>query len=81
MGTERDVFGERSTISELLSEFYQCKQKHGQSLQDFSHHMMSKIVKVIKKDSKAIKDLNAAIPNQFVENVKEAWLRRDFKKE
>ena len=60
---------------------YQCMQKDGQSLQDFSHDMMSKIDKLIKKDSKAIKDLNAAIPNQFAENVKEAWLRRDLKKE
>jgi len=80
LGTLREVFGERSTISELLSDFYQCKQKDGQSLQDFSHDLMSKIDKVCKKDSKAIKDLNAAIRNQFAENVKESWLRRDLKK-
>ena len=42
----KDVFGERSTLSELLSDFYQCRQKEKQSLQDYSHELMNKLDKI-----------------------------------
>lgn len=76
----KDVFGERSTLSELLSDFYQCRQKEKQSLQDYSHDLMNKLDKIHKKDPKAIKDRDVAIRNQFAENVRGPWLRRDLKK-
>ena len=41
---------------------------------------MNNIDKVFKKYSKAIKDLDAGIRNQFAENVNEPWLKRDLKK-
>ncbi|CAC5405216.1 unnamed protein product [Mytilus coruscus] len=80
LGILREVFGERSTISELLSDFYQCRQKEGQSLQEYSHDLMNKLSKVCKRDPKAVQDRDKAIRSQFAENVREPWLKRDLKK-
>ena len=41
---------------------------------------MNKLDKIHKKDPKAIKDRDVAIRNQFAENVRGPWLRRDLKK-
>ena len=76
----KDVFGERGTISELLSEFYQCRQEEGQTLQDFSHQLMCKLDKVCKRDPKVIQDRDMTLRNQFAENVQEFWLRHELKK-
>jgi hypothetical protein len=102
----KDVFGERSTLSELLSgsvssinssterssfcpenfcNFLSLGAKMtfgptGESLQDYSHDLMNKLDKIHKKDPKAIKDRDVAIRNQFAENVRGPWLRRDLKK-
>jgi hypothetical protein len=46
----KDVFGERST----LSDFYQCRQKEKQSLQDYSHDL-NKLDKIHKKTQKSLK--------------------------
>lgn len=75
-----DVFGERRTISQLLSEFYQSKQEEGQTLQEFSHQLMCKLDKVCKRDNKVIQDRDSTLINQFAENVKYVWLRRELKK-
>ncbi|CAC5426611.1 unnamed protein product [Mytilus coruscus] len=80
LGILREVFGEKSTISELLSDFYQCRQKEGQSLQEYSHDLMNKLSKVCKRDPKAVQDRDKAIRSQFAENVREPWLKRDLKK-
>jgi hypothetical protein len=41
---------------------------------------MNKLDKIHKKDPKAIKDRDVTIRNQFAENVRGPWLRRDLKK-
>ena len=66
----RDVFGDKSTVIELLSEFNQCYQKKGPSLQEFSYTLMNKIDKVVKRGSKVFKERDVAIRNQFAENVR-----------
>jgi hypothetical protein len=50
------------------------------AIQDYSHDLLNKLDKIHKKDPKAIKDRDVAIRNQFAENVRGPWLRRDLKK-
>ncbi|CAG2204694.1 uncharacterized protein [Mytilus edulis] len=76
----REVFGERGTISELLSDFYVCKQTETQTLQEFSHILMCKLDKICKRDHKCITDRDIVLRNQFAENVRPTWLKRELKK-
>lgn len=75
----REVFGDRVTISELLSDFYQCKQED-ETLQEYCHKLMCKLDRVCKRDQKVITDRDTTLRNQLAENVKEVWLRRELKK-
>ncbi|XP_062605651.1 uncharacterized protein LOC134267461 [Saccostrea cucullata] len=75
----REVFGDRGTISELLSDFYQCKQGD-ETLQEYCHRLMCKLDRICKKDNKTITDRDLTLRNQFAENVKPVWLRRELKK-
>ena len=75
-----EVFGDKGTLSELFSEFLQCQQGEEQSLQEFSHVNMCKLDKIYKRDPKAIPNRDLTLRNQFAENVKPVWLRRDLKK-
>lgn len=75
----REVFGDRGTISELLSDFYQCKQED-ETLQEYCHKLMCKLDRVCKRDQKVITDRDMTLRNQLAENVKEVWLRRELKK-
>ncbi|CAC5373747.1 unnamed protein product [Mytilus coruscus] len=76
----REVFGERGTISELLSDFYICRQTENQTLQEFSHILMCKLDKICKRDHKCITDRDIVLRNQFAENVRPTWLKRELKK-
>ena len=50
MGILKEDFGERATVSELLSEFYSTKQTRSQSLQDFSVELMGKLDRILRVD-------------------------------
>ena len=80
LGILEEVFGERSTISELLSDFYQTRQVEGQSLQEYSHLIMSKLDRIYRVDGSMVGNRNLMLRNQLAENVFEPWLRRELKK-
>lgn len=76
----REVFGERATVSELLSDFYSTKQSRSQSLQDFSVELMGKLDRIIRVDKTRVKERDIMLRDQLAENVFESWLRRDLKR-
>ncbi|KAK3107486.1 hypothetical protein FSP39_015578 [Pinctada imbricata] len=80
LGILVEVFGERATASELLSDFYQTKQTDAQTLQEFSHLIMSKLDRVNRIERSLTANRDAMLRNQFAENVFEPWLRHELKK-
>lgn len=52
----KDAFGERATTSELMTEFYQCKQDYSETLRDFSHKLMKKLDRVLRLDNSYVTD-------------------------
>ena len=80
LGILEEVFGERSTVSELLSDFYQTRQVEGQLLQEHSHLIMSKLDRIYRVDESIVGNRNLMLRIQLAENVFEPWLRRELKK-
>ncbi|XP_061165266.1 zinc finger CCHC domain-containing protein 12-like [Saccostrea echinata] len=76
----KEVFGERATVSELLSEFYSTKQSRSQSLQDFSVELMGKLERILRVDKSRVKERDSMLRDQLAENVHEPWLRRELKR-
>ncbi|XP_062621195.1 uncharacterized protein LOC134282818 [Saccostrea cucullata] len=76
----KEVFGERATVSELLSEFYNSKQSRSQSLQDFSVELMGKLERIRRVDKSRVKERDSMLRDQLAENVHEPWLRRELKR-
>ncbi|XP_056014031.1 uncharacterized protein LOC130052600 [Ostrea edulis] len=80
LGILREVFGDRATVSELLSEFYSTKQSRSQSLQDVSVELMGKLERILRVDKSRVKERDIMLRDQLAENVYESWLRRELKR-
>ncbi|KAK6184673.1 hypothetical protein SNE40_007100 [Patella caerulea] len=75
-----EVFGERSSVTELLGQFYQTKQDEKQSLTEFSHILMEKLDRIFRVDPKMTLNRDIMLRDQFAENVSDKWLRRELKR-
>ena len=80
LGILKEVFGERATVSELLSDFYSTKQTRSQSLQNFSVELMGKLDRILRVDRSRVKERDIMLRDQLAENVYESWLRRELKR-
>ncbi|CAC5375532.1 unnamed protein product [Mytilus coruscus] len=58
----------------------EIRQTENQTLQEFSHILMCKLDKICKRDHKCITDRDIVLRNQFAENVRPTWLKRELKK-
>lgn len=76
----KDAFGERVTTSELMTEFYQCKQDYSETLRDFSHRLMKKLDRVLRLDNSYVTDKDKLLRNKLSENVTNTCLKRELKK-
>lgn len=75
-----DVFGEKRSRSQLLKAFYDRRQRDGESLRDFSHALSELWRRVEKKDSAGLSNPDKAIRDQFAENVRDALLKKELKR-
>ncbi|KAK6169856.1 hypothetical protein SNE40_020831 [Patella caerulea] len=71
-----EVFGERSSVTELLGQFYQL----GQTLTEFSHILMEKLDRIFRVDPQMTLNRDTMLRDQFAENVSDKWLRRELKR-
>lgn len=64
----------------LQQQFFDRKQKEGESLQEFSHALMALMASVRKTNPRAMSDHQVILRDQFCENVQDHALRRELKK-
>lgn len=76
----REAFGERRSLPQLLRNFYERRQKEGESLRSFSHALSELLERVIAKNPTAIPDRDQALRDQFSDNVREPMLRKELKR-
>ena len=63
----------------LQEDFFSRKQQEGETLQEFSHALMSLIEKVVKKAPNGLPNKDVLLRDQFVEHVSDCTLRRELK--
>lgn len=75
------IYGDKRTLAQRRSAFYNCKQKENETILEFSHRLLAELEAVAELDS-AVKDAERTtmLKDQFSENVRERQLRWELKK-
>ncbi|KAL6489612.1 hypothetical protein MHYP_G00033530 [Metynnis hypsauchen] len=76
----RDAFGDKRSASQLLQNFYNCKQKEGEDIRDFSHALSQAFSCVVKQYPNSVANEKAVLRDQFVQGVRDPSLRRELRK-
>lgn len=76
----REAFGDKRSASQLLQHFYNCKQKEGEDIRDFSHALSQAFSCVLKQHPNSVANEKNVLRDQFVEGVKDPSLRRELRK-
>lgn len=76
----RDCFCEGLTSTQALRRFFERRQKDRESVRDYSHALMMLLSRVERLDSTAVADKDKLLRDQFLENLRDAQLRRDIKR-
>lgn len=76
----QEVYGCSKSYVSLQQKFFDRKQKEGESLQDFSHALMTLMEQVQLCNSQAMPNSQSLLRDQFCENVRDHMLRRELKR-
>ncbi|XP_038143593.1 uncharacterized protein LOC119785194 [Cyprinodon tularosa] len=76
----KDAFGDKRSASQLLQNFYNCKQKEGEDIRDFSHSLSQAFSFVRKQQPNSVTNENTVLRDQFIEGVRDLSLRRELRK-
>ena len=71
------AFGEKRSSSQLLKLF---EQKEREKLRAFSHSLNELLKNATKADPKAVSDLEKTLRDQFENNVRDPFLRKELKR-
>lgn len=74
-----ETFGCVHSYIEAQQKFFQCRQREGETLREFSHSLMVLMEICQRKNSNAISNPDSVLRDQFVENVRDKMLRRELK--
>lgn len=74
-----ETFGCAHSYIEAQQKFFQCRQREGESLREFSHSLMVLMESCQRKNSTAISNPDSVLRDQFAENVRDKMLRRELK--
>ena len=75
----QELYGCTRSYVSLQEDFYSRKQQEGETLQEFSHALLSLIEKVVKKAPDGLLNKDVLLRDQFVEHVSDCSLRRELK--
>ena len=74
------AFGEKRSSSQLLKLFYERKQKENETLCAYSYSLNELLKSATKADPKAVPDPEKTLRDQFADNVRDPFLRKELKK-
>jgi len=74
------AFGEKRSSSQPLKMFYECKQRENETLRGYSYSLSELLKRVTKADPKAVPDPEKTLADQFADNVRDPFLRKELKK-
>lgn len=76
----REAFGDRRSASQLLQNFFSCKQRESEDLREFSHALSQALNLVLKHYPSSVANEKVTLRDQFVEGVSDPALRRELRK-
>lgn len=76
----KDAFGDKRSVSQLLQNFYNCKQKEGEDVREFSHSLSQAFSFVRKQHPNSVGNETTVLRDQFIEGVRDLSLRRELRK-
>lgn len=75
----KEVYGSSSSFVSLQRQFFDRKQKDGESLKEFSHSLWALIEEIKRAYPNRLIDPDILVRDQFVEHVRDVSLRRELK--
>lgn len=75
-----EVFGEKSSTSQLLRAFYERRQQTSETISEFSHGLVELVDRLQRTSPRISEDRDRMLREQLVENVKDAHLRWELKR-
>ncbi|XP_043983725.1 uncharacterized protein LOC122837437 [Gambusia affinis] len=75
-----DAFGDKRSASQLLQNFYNCKQKEGEDIRDFSYSLSQAFSFVRNQHPNSVANENTVLRDQFIEGIRDLSLRRELRK-
>ena len=80
IGILKEAFGEKRSLPQLMKSFYDRKQKSDETLMEYSHALRDLFSKVTRASPSSASSEDKTLRDQFVEHVRESFLRRELKK-
>ncbi|XP_041960343.1 uncharacterized protein LOC121718953 [Alosa sapidissima] len=74
-----ETFGCTHSYIEAQQKIFQCRQREGETVREFSHSLMALMEICQRKNSNALSNPDSVLRDQFVENVRDKMLRRELK--
>lgn len=74
-----ELYGCSQSYVGLYKQFFERRQKEGESLNEYSHALMSLLEMVLRSNSNSIPNSEIVLRDQFAENVRDSMLRRELK--
>lgn len=76
----QNIYGIKQSIFELQQDFYGRDQQEDESLSDYSHVLIKKLLLLQKKDPVMYKDTETILKQRFAEGIQDVSLRRELKR-
>lgn len=76
----REAFGEKRSTPQLFKQFYDRKQRDGETLRLFSHALLELIELVAQKCPEAVTNKDQVLRDHFADNVKDSLLRKELRR-
>ncbi|XP_078333603.1 uncharacterized protein LOC144625635 [Crassostrea virginica] len=75
-----EAFGEKQGITVIQRNFFDRKQREGESLREYSYALLSLLKKITVKNADIIPNPDLTLCEQFAQNVNDNSLRRELKR-
>ena len=76
----RGAFGEKRSVPQLFKQFYDRKQKDGETLRVFSHSLLELLDCVAQRCPEAVQNKDQVLRDHFADNVRDPMMRKELKK-
>ncbi|KAG9282680.1 hypothetical protein AMEX_G1371 [Astyanax mexicanus] len=75
------VYGCAQSSISLQNQFFQRRQREGESLRAYSHALLSLMEVVKRRDSSCFTNSDSVLRDQFIEHLRDAVLRRELRRQ